>query len=325
MKDVEQPYKCKYCDIPEDEKPDMIRSRLTECQTELKNFQEIIRYVIPTSGEIPSLPGIDMYGRSIPINGLVGGDHIIYVDFNRRYDLDRHISEAESQGRKSVAEKLRLCKNKAGMLLADVSGHKITDSVLAAMLHQAFLLGVQYELKNNGEISTDLFENINTRFFHSSSQFKYITMIYGEISQLGHFRFLSAAHPPPIVFSREFNRIVSIGAERMVHFPPIGSMPSAGNWEARNLTRKSPLKKERYSVLEIHLMGQGDILVLFSDGLSEHVNDQEDYYFPRRLEEVLKRSADGRAEEIFEMVRQDMVDFGPLQDDTSFIVIKKQF
>ena len=94
-----------------------------------------------------------------------GGDHIIYIDFNQRYDMPRRIAEAEAEGREHVAEHLRECCHRAGILLADVSGHKATDALIAAMMHQAFLLGAYYELDRYGEITTKLFEHLNQRFY----------------------------------------------------------------------------------------------------------------------------------------------------------------
>jgi hypothetical protein len=38
----------------------------------------------------------------------------------------------------------------AGVALIDVCGHQITDALLTAMFHQAFLLGILYELIPNG-------------------------------------------------------------------------------------------------------------------------------------------------------------------------------
>ena len=55
-----------------------------QLQSELKNFQEIAQHIMPAPGEIPTLKGIEVYGGTIPLNGTVGGDHIIYVDFKNR-------------------------------------------------------------------------------------------------------------------------------------------------------------------------------------------------------------------------------------------------
>ncbi|HNX99047.1 MAG TPA: PP2C family protein-serine/threonine phosphatase [Candidatus Aminicenantes bacterium] len=299
-----------------------LQRKYDTARAELNNFHEIFAHVIPTSGEIPRLPGIDIYGQSIPLNGLSGGDHIVFVDFNHRYDLTARIDRARREGQDAVADRLERNRQRAGILLADVSGHQLTDALMAAMLHQAFLLGVEYELRDHGEVTTELFEHLNTRFYQSSSQFKFITMIYGEITTAGAFRFLSAAHPQPIVFSREWGRLVPIGNDRTTHFPPIGTMPSKKNWEARG-GRNPHHFKEDYSISELNLMGWGDILLLFSDGLSEHATAADEFYFPERLTEVLRRNRSLGAREIFERIVEDLRQFAPLRDDLSLIVIKK--
>src|SRR5579883_3483346 len=150
---------------------------------ELENFQEIFRHIVPLPGEIPSIRGIDVYGDTIPLNGVVGGDHIIYVDFKKRYDLNARIAQAAAAARIDIVAKLEECKSKAGIAVLDVSGHHATDAMLAAMLHQAFLLGALYELDMFGNITRRLFENLNSRFYQSSSRYKFVTMIYGEISE----------------------------------------------------------------------------------------------------------------------------------------------
>ena len=66
---------------------------------------------------------------------------------------------------------LTRCQRMAGIAVIDVSGHRVTDALLTAMLHQAFLLGSLYELDMFGQITKRLFENLNTRFYQSSGAF----------------------------------------------------------------------------------------------------------------------------------------------------------
>src|SRR4051812_35605061 len=187
--------------------------QLALLEGELKNFQEIARHIEPAPGEVPTVPGMDICGGSIPLNGTVGGDHVIYVDFKRRFDLNARIRQAAAEGRDEIVPQLELCKRKAGIAILDVSGHHVTDGMLAAMLHQAFLLGAIYELDMFGNITKRLFENLNTRFYNSSSLSKFVTMIYGEISEDTTFRFLSAAHPPPVVFSNQQDRFMEVSKD----------------------------------------------------------------------------------------------------------------
>jgi len=288
---------------------------------ELKNFQEIARNIIPLPGEVPSLHGIEVYGGTIPLNGAVGGDHIIYVDFKKRYDLEERIRQASRDGRTDVVGNLERCRRKAGIAILDVSGHHATDGLLAAMMHQAFLLGSIYELDMFGHITKRLFENLNTRFYHSSSLNKFVTMIYGEISEDTTFRFLSAAHPPPIVFSNQHNRFMEVSHDFCTSFPPIGTLPSLDVID-RNTTQSVLGFKERYQLNEWRLMGTGDILLLYTDGLLEHTTGT-DPYFPQHLESKVREVKRLSAREIFEAVKAHMLAFAERTDDVSFVVIKR--
>ena len=157
-----------------------MESRKQFLQREIERFTEQIKYLIPSSREIPKLNEIDIYGTNKYLNEVAGGDHIIFIDFNKRYDLEARIKDAKT---KKIKENLELNKTRAGILIADASGHGITDGLVIAQLHQAFLIGASYELVQFGEITANLFEKINTRFYDSSSTADFITMCYGEISE----------------------------------------------------------------------------------------------------------------------------------------------
>ncbi len=295
--------------------------QLRQLTEELENLQEIGQQLKPDPGEIPRLPGIDVHGITIPLVGPIGGDHLIYIDFKQRHDLDARIAAARKKEQTEIAARLEEMKSTAGVLLADVSGHQITDWVLAAMLHQSFLLGAVYELEMFGTITTKLFENINNRFYRSSSVRKYVTMIYGEIHVSGTFRFISAGHHPPLVFSNEFNRFVDIHPDMLTNYPPIGTMPSKSD---PDLSRQPSVlgTKERYKVNELKLMMPGDILVLYTDGLKEHGSDQRGY-FPGRLEAMIRKHKRESARRILEEISNDVLSFAAPADDISCVLIKK--
>jgi len=54
--------------------------------------------LMPVEGAIPHIPGIEMFGNSIPA-GTVGGDLFEYINFQQRYDLDARIQKAQSLSR----------------------------------------------------------------------------------------------------------------------------------------------------------------------------------------------------------------------------------
>jgi serine phosphatase RsbU (regulator of sigma subunit) len=294
---------------------------LRQLMGELDNFEGIAKYLLPQPGEIPKLHGIDVWGGTLPLTGVVGGDHIIYIDFKQRFDLDARIKDARDKGKPEVVENLRRCQQTAGLAVIDVSGHQATDALLAAMLHQAFLLGSLYELDISGQITKRLFENLNTRFYKSSGENKFVSMIYGEISEDSRFRFLTAAQPFPAVFSNEHERFMEVSPGLCVSFPPLGLMPSLGI--DRNATQSVLGFTDRYQMNEWSLMGAGDILLLHSDGLVEHGKRLDEGYFPHHLEQKLREVKHLGAREIFDAVKEDLQAFAAPSDDISIVVIKR--
>lgn len=288
---------------------------------ELENFQNIAKYLVPLPGEIPRLNGIDLWGGTRALLGDVGGDHITYVDFKQRFDLNARIERARAEGKPEVIENLERCKRKAGIAVIDVAGHRMTDALLAAMLHQAFLLGATYELDRSGQITRRLFENLNTRFYQSSGTHKFVSVIYGEIAENSTFRFLSAGQPFPAVFSNEHDRFMEVSSHLKASFPPLGMLPSF-NVIDRSTTTSLLGFKERYEMNEWTLMGRGDILLLHTDGLSEHRRGEENY-FPSYLERVLREVKYLGAREIYDAILKDMLAFADPADDVSFVVIKR--
>jgi serine phosphatase RsbU (regulator of sigma subunit) len=286
---------------------------------ELRNFHDVVRFLRPSPGDVPRIAGLDLACLSLPLHDVVGGDHLAWIDFDRRYDLDSRIAEAERQGRAEVSRNLRRLRQRAGVLVADASGHRVTDALVAAMLHQAFLLGVNYELDLFGEVTTHLFDNLNTRFYQTTAVNKFFTMIYGEISEGGKLRFLSAGHPPPAVFSREFGRFMKISEDRLIALPPVGLQPSVADPDRRR-HRALHGYTRRYEVNEINLLAAGDVLLLHTDGLSEHADGT---FFPARVEPLLATCGGASAEEIAKRLRRALLDEAPAHDDITVVVLKK--
>ena len=230
-------------------------------------------------------------------------------------------SGATAAGRPDIIANLELCRRKAGLALIDVAGHHGTDAMLAAMFHQAFLTGALYELDISGSITRRLFENLNQRFNRTSSLNKFITMLYGEISEDRTFRFLSAGHPPPTIFSAVNDRFMEIAPESFTSFPPLGTFPSQNVVDQRTVTRDVLGFKDRYEINEWALMGTGDILLLHTDGVLEHARGDE-RYFPDRLEQAIRGAKHRSAEDIVHTIIDDLRAFADPTDDVSLVVIK---
>ena len=105
-------------------------------------------------------------------------------------------------------------------------------------------------------------------------------------------------------------------------FPPIGTLPLQSDIDRRD--NKSVLGyKDPYRVSEIDLIGSGDIMLIYTDGLQEHEKGEEEY-FPTHVERVLREHKAECAKDIFEALKKDVLDFDDPEDDVSFVVIKRE-
>jgi serine phosphatase RsbU (regulator of sigma subunit) len=172
-----------------------------------------------------------------------------------------------------------------------------------------------------GQVTRRLFENLNTRFYNSSSEHKFVSLIYGEISEDAGFRFLSAAHPLPVVFSQQHDRFMDVSQDVCLSSPPLGMLPSLEVTD-RHRTESLLGFKARYEMNEWRLMGEGDILLLHTDGLTEHSHGSDDY-FPGRLEETLRDVKYLPAAGIYDAITADMLEFSQPSDDISLVVVKR--
>lgn len=298
-----------------------------ELVDELLHFQEIGALTLPRHDHLPKLPGIDYVVGLEACKGCVGGDHIAIVNFEE-YNLSEKIVEARKAGNATLAATLERNLHCFGILVADAAGHMITDNTTINYLHGAFRIGVAYELKYNGQVTPALFEMLNTRFYdRMRPEFlktkPYLTLIYGEVYDDGRFRFLSAGHPPPLVFSYERDRIETLGVDRTKGSTPLGIFPSAYNADVEHFGPE-PITKDKYDVNEIQLLGRGDIMLLYTDGLTEHHSgDRSNNFRDARLEHVLRKTKHKSAREIYHAIRREYFAFGPQEDDLAIAVVKK--
>src|SRR3989338_1518387 len=93
--------------LPVQDRPDVearlrkLEEELSHARAELRNLLEINAPLAPQPRQIPRVNGIDIFGESIQLNGMLGGDHIIFIDFNLRYDLEERIRLAQEAGKES--------------------------------------------------------------------------------------------------------------------------------------------------------------------------------------------------------------------------------
>src|SRR5215510_10911555 len=177
------------------------------------------------------------------------------------------------------------------------------------------------ELDRYGKTTPMLFDNINLRLAQSvtarnalgigeqENAREIATMLYGEVHPGGHFRFVNFGHPPPLVFSAEYSKLVKVNEARMVQFLALGLQIPEDHPDRRKYYSLSLRQREFNSsdIAEITLMNPGDILVLYTDG----VYDGGDQQARELLEAVLREHQREPARDICNAV----LDHAVKQDD----------
>ncbi|MEM7584148.1 MAG: PP2C family protein-serine/threonine phosphatase [Acidobacteriota bacterium] len=181
--------------------------------------------------------------------------------------------------------------------IADVSGHGIRAGLAAAVLY--FLIGA---LEPGLEPST-LAQRMNDRMHEARNEADekvlYATAFWLRIGADGRGTYASAGHPPLLV-RRASGAIEQLGATGM----PVGLVPD-----------------QTFGQADFHL-DPGDSLVLFTDGLLEACNPEDEEFGLERLAEAL-REQPGKAVEtargIYRAVRNHRIS-KLLDDDLTFMV-----
>jgi serine phosphatase RsbU (regulator of sigma subunit) len=342
--------------------------------------------LMPVEGAIPHIPGIEMYGQSIPA-GTVGGDLFEYINFQQRYDIDARIEraltlsrefleplppsvpprnavddhvrwlrsrpnyspqleaqcrQARSSEQQRVAEDLHELYTTAGVLIVDAQGHGIISAKIASTVHDTFHALMLTELDRFGRTTPELFENLNLRLAQSvtarnalgiskeENAREIATMLYGEVRPYGSFRFVNFGHPPPLVFSAEYRKFMKIDRDHMVQFLALGlQIPEEHPDRKRYFSMQSRTHGFNSSdVAEITLMSAGDILFLYSDGVYDGTDEEQQQQLESVIRDHYSQSAKDICTAILEhTVRNDDVlrqnGDADLIDDKTVLIIKR--
>lgn len=198
---------------------------------------------------------------------------------------------------------IKLTETKTAFVIADVSGKGTPASLLMANIQSA----VHSYLKLYEEISFDLAkvtEKINELIYENTSAEKFITFFWGILdSEENTFDYINAGHNPPFVFND--GDIIQLTEGGFM----IGILDTGVTYEVG----KIKLKKN-------------DIIVFYTDGVTEAMNKDGDEFGEMKLAEAVKKSMTGSSDDILDEIKNSIVNFSrdtSQYDDITLIVLKK--
>jgi len=189
-----------------------------------------------------------------------------------------------------------LDEKRTAFLLADVSGKGLGAALLTTML-QGALSGMSL-----GTDPARTFNHVNRFLCDHAEVGRYATMFFAILEEGGKLEFINAGHPSPILLRQ--GRAEEAFTEGSF---PVGLVP-----EAEFTTASIQLETD-------------DTLVLFSDGVTEAMDPEEQLYGVGRLKEVLEGKHELPLDEIQKVVLESVENFarGARQaDDVTMLVVR---
>ena len=189
--------------------------------------------------------------------------------------------------------------NRLVVAVGDVSGKGTGAALLMSSLHAA----VRAQSQARSTIS-EVMGEINQYIFENSPPNKFLTLFYAELDpETGTLAYSNGGHNPPMMVRQngDVERLDTGGL-------PIGMMQGVS-----------------YEQAEVGFQ-PGDVLVIYSDGITESVNEREEEFEEERLIEVVKnnagRSASGIRDRIDEALSRFVGTTAPV-DDMTLMIIKR--
>lgn len=192
---------------------------------------------------------------------------------------------------------LELPEGRLGIALGDVAGKGIPAALLMASL-QASLRGQR--LSGPADLA-QLMANLNFLIHEASPENRYATFFYGELDPAsGRLDYVNAGHNAPMLF-----RAGGSNVERLKATGPVVGLVEAGKFEQRSV--------------EVHA---GDLLLVYSDGISEAMNPKDEEWGEERLASAVVEAGSvgalGLIERLF--VAADAFAAGATQHDDMTVV-----
>jgi serine phosphatase RsbU (regulator of sigma subunit) len=188
---------------------------------------------------------------------------------------------------------------RVGVALGDVSGKGMPASLMMMALHAR----VQVLAEDPGDLSLFM-SRLNKATCANCPSNRFITFFFSVLNPgTGELRFANAGHNPPVLMKAS-------GQEQMLEGggPVLGILPIA------------PYREQT-----VHL-DHGDMLVVYSDGVTEATNHNYEEFGEERLVQVLREHRNEPSSEIVEAVTKALADFcagAPQADDITLTVAKR--
>ena len=192
-------------------------------------------------------------------------------------------------------------KDRVSIAIGDAASKGISAAVQALYVSGALRMGASYQTKIPA-----LIRSINTLVHRTFTDDRFLTLFYGELieDKQGLLVYVNAGHPSPILYRAKTDVTESLGSTGNI----IGPFP------------------DQIFHSEGVMISKGDVLLLFTDGVTEAMDGTGAQYTEKRLVERLVEFKNQKAKDIARLILEDVQKFSSkskYSDDKTVVVIKR--
>jgi serine phosphatase RsbU (regulator of sigma subunit) len=183
-------------------------------------------------------------------------------------------------------------------VLADVSGKGMSAALLSSMVLGA--LSMEFHSRTQPQ---EVLNRVNRLLCEKSLPYQFVTLFLFLLSPQGVGQFISAGHTPAYLFRSATGKIEELGSNASV----LGLFDDAS-----------------YESCAFRL-DKGDILVVYSDGLTDARNPQEEMFGEKRLLGIIRQEAPSGSQALEQKFLTAIEEFTqgiPQTDDITFVVVE---
>jgi len=184
-----------------------------------------------------------------------------------------------------------------GVCIGDASGHGLPAALLVRDCVTGLRMGLERQFK-----MVHSFHKLNSVIYRSTYSSRFISLFYGELERDGHIIFINAGHPAPFIVSGD--KIRDLKATGLI----LGAVPEIKL--SRSFAQMQP----------------GSVLVLFTDGVIERENHEEESFKIDCLKQLVMENQEKTPDEIVNLIYDTAFEFGhqsKWEDDTTVVVVKR--
>ncbi len=197
---------------------------------------------------------------------------------------------------------IRRGERSVGLALGDISGKGVSAALLMASL-QATL---REQAETHGDRVSAIMAGVNRRLCDSAGEGRFATLFYGVLDTGARaLVYANAGHNPPMLLRW------TVGGTEVLRLPATGTIVGV-------------FPEQRYGQRQLALR-KGDVLVLFSDGVTEAMNETGEFFEEERLQDLLVSMSGRTATEIRDRVLDEVARFSgsaPQADDITLAVAR---